>query len=69
MPNPLLRSDTWVVVHDPMDDTLRLSPLALLLQAPIDLLVFPGGGFTTTRAVWRFRQSYAVLRIECAGIA
>jgi hypothetical protein len=68
MPNPLQRA-TWTVVHDLADDTLRISQNAPQLPELIDVLIFSGGGITSTRAVWRLRRTRAVLRIEDAGLA
>jgi hypothetical protein len=68
MPNPLQRA-TWTVVHDLEDDILRISPTAPQLLELIDVLIFSGGGITSTRAVWRLRLSGAVLRIEHAALA
>jgi hypothetical protein len=69
MPNSLLRSAAWTVVHDPENDTLRISPRALHLPVEVDLLVFLGGGFTTSHAVWRVRSNRVVLRMDDAGLA
>jgi hypothetical protein len=69
MPNPLLHAAAWTVHYNTEDDSLRVSPHRLRLPAAIDLLVFPGGGFTDTQAIWRVQPTRAPLRMERAGAA